>query len=336
MSSSQVIGHEITQILYWNTSENHESTHKRKIMKHLIYSIFAALTALILSACGGGSSDSSKVDTSKIKTQSISINFDAVANGVSVDCDSELTGLGTAGTDAQLRDFRFYIHDIQLITDHDRTLAITLDDNIWQSNGAVLLDFQNKGDSCSGDDKQTNSSVIGEVAIEDGESIVDLRFTLGLPTSLNHQNPTTAPSPMNISSLTWGWQAGYKFMRVDVAPTGGVTRPSDGTFNNSTWNMHLGSTDCSGNPQLGETVSCGFENRPVIELTGFDPDSDTVLVDYGNLIANVNLGQDIAGAPGCMSGTSDPECQTVFDALGLDSSTGAANPGSPQTVFRIE
>lgn len=300
-------------------------------MRYTYFLILFTTISILLVGCGSSSSESSTAFT-----ESISISFEAKANNTTIDCDTQLTGLGSAGTDADLKDFRLYLHAIEFETDRARSVPMILDENIWQSSGVALIDFQNKDDSCSGAAKVTNKVASGKVVLEEGESITGLNFRMGLPSELNHQNPTTANTPMNISSLTWSWQAGYKFMRVDIAPVGGVTRPTDGSYNNTTWNMHLGSTNCSGDPQLGEDVVCGFVNRPQINLSGFTPGTSTIVVDYGNLVANANVGQDEAGAPGCMSGSTDPECQSLFTALGLDLATGNANSSQTQSVFRIE
>ena len=36
-----------------------------------------------------------------------------------------------------------------------------------------------------------------------------------MPWQLNHQNPLTASSPLNISEMFWSWQLGHKFLRFD-------------------------------------------------------------------------------------------------------------------------
>ncbi|WP_020408297.1 MbnP family copper-binding protein [Hahella ganghwensis] len=302
-------------------------------MKKLTPFFALPLSALILIACSSGGSTSTSSNDSTITT--VTIPFQASANDIQIDCDADLTGLGIAGTDATVKDFRFYIHDIELTTDASRTLALTLDTNPWQSNGVALLDFQNKSDSCEGDAKETHTSVTGSVNLNEGESVNGVNFTVGLPTVLNHQNLTEADSPMNIPSLSWGWQVGHKYMRLDIAPVGGITRPTDGTYNSTNWFLHLGSTDCSGDPALDEEVNCDRINRPKISLDNFTLGEDTIVMDYGVLIANNNLGQDEAGPSGCMSGSTDPECQGIFTALGLDLISGDQDNANNQTVFRL-
>ncbi len=300
---------------------------------------FLPCILLSLAGCGGsGSTSTSNTEpsTSASPRTTINIPFEASANDVAIDCDTELTGLGTAGTNANLRDFRLYIHDVEVATDANRKLAVSLESNIWQSSGVALLDFKTRGDSCGGDLKDTHKVITGTVELNPGEAINGVSFKIGLPASLNHQNPTDAVSPMNIPGLSWNWQVGHKFMRLDIAPIGGIIRPTDGTYNGTTWNFHLGSTNCSGDPALGEKVTCARNNRPEVNLNDFTPGEDIIVIDYGALIANSNLGQDEGGAAGCMSGSTDPECAAVFTALGLDVMDGNPVSTQPQTVFRLK
>lgn len=286
---------------------------------------------VLMSACGGGSGggvEAVATDTA------LSVSFAAESGGTAISCDTTLTGLGLSGTDASLRDFRFYVHDLQLQTDQGRSLALQLEENTWQQQGVALLDFQDRVD-CTGDSKQTHERVTGTLALREGESVNGLQFRLGIPQALNHADQAAAQSPLNVQSLFWSWQSGYKFMRLDVAPVGGIVRPTDPAYLGTTFNLHLGSTNCTGNPQAGDDVSCARPNRPEIVFANFDPESDTIVFDYGQLVARLNLGQDSGGAAGCMSGLTDPECAEVFEALGLDLASGEPDPGLVQTAFSL-
>jgi hypothetical protein len=69
-------------------------------------------------------------------------------------------------------------------------------------------------------------------------------------------------------------------------------------------------------------------------LDGFDPASSVVVFDYADAVADADVGLDGGGAPGCMSGSADPECALVFPQLGLDVATGMPT-GSP-AAFHAE
>ena len=134
--------------------------------------------------------------------------------------------------------------------------------------------------------------------------------------------------------MYWSWQAGYKFARIDFAPVGGITRPGDDNFNGTSFNFHLGSTACTGDAELGEGVSCEKANRPTIRLDNFKLDK-TIHIDYSRLVSEINLSIDQGGAAGCMSGSTDPECLSMFTAIGLDLGTGENLSEQQQVVFSL-
>ena len=117
--------------------------------------------------------------------------------------------------------------------------------------------------------------------------------------------------------MYWSWQDGYKHVRIEGSTTG---QPS--------WLLHVGSTDCSGDARMGTRV-CNNTNLASVVLASFDPERDVIVADLAALFADLDLDVDGGGAPGCMSSASDPECATIFGALGVSSS-------ETQTFFRVE
>ena len=276
----------------------------------------------LLGACGGASTESAS------SSRSISIPFQAYAGNTPINCDATLQGLGNHGTDATLADFKLFVHNVRLLTDEGNELPVTLDAiDGWQTDGIALLDFQDRFDSCDGDSKPVNTSLHGQVA-DLPVVISGIRFSVGVPVSHNHINQATATAPLNTQAMFWSWQGGFKHMRFDVKPAGGVALSNGNT--GSVWQFHLGDTSCSSDP----VGSCDYRNRPQIELDNFVENSSAIRIDYAALIADSALGSDAGGAPGCMSGTSDPECGALFDNLGLLLGD-AAGPASTQSVFSV-
>ncbi|SFM43289.1 MbnP family copper-binding protein [Marinobacter zhejiangensis] len=275
----------------------------------------------LLAACGGGSS--STAETAGVTTASVTLPFEAVynSNNDPVSCNVTMTGLG-AGVDAQLLDFRLYVHDVTVTTTYQRELALTLDSNAWQGAGVALLDFRDYI-SCETDPQEPRTVITGQVDLEEGEALSGVYFTLGVPETLNHNNLATAPTPLNVPTLHWSWQTGYKFLRMDVSVDGGQA-----------FNLHLGSTDCAGDATAGESVSCSRSNRPEVGFADFTFGQDVIVIDYGAMVAGAIDGVDDGGALGCMSGVTDPECGPVFSVLGLDLDTGAST--GTQTAFRLK
>jgi uncharacterized repeat protein (TIGR04052 family) len=232
-------------------------------------------------------------------------------------CGQTYDGIGTTGTQLTALDFRFYVHDVRLVVEGGDEVPLALtDDGVWQSEGVALIDFE-AGDGCEGGNAPTNTALVGTVPASTG-AITGLRFRIGVPEARNHLDSATAPSPLNLSSMYWGWQGGYKFLRVEGRTTG---QPAG-------MRMHLGSTACSGDARMG-TRTCASRNEAVIAVDGFDPDRDLLVADLAGLFETSDLDVDAGGAPGCMSDATDPECAPMFDTLGV-------TEGGEQRVFRVE
>lgn len=269
--------------------------------------------------------------------QPVLIAFDMTAGGKPVGCGAQLTDLGTRHMSAKLDDARLYVHDLRLIDAKGRRTPVALARNEWQFANLALLDFKDaRGGNvpCSDAAPAKNTAVIGSVA---PGAYVGLEFSVGVPVeakvdgsvvSLNHSNTETAPPPLDIAAMGWSWQAGRRFLSIDVDPVGGVTKP-DGS-KARTWVVHLGSTGCVGNPATGEIVSCARPNRFTVTLDRFDPHKQQVELDLTALFKNNDLSIDKGGAVGCMSGFDDPDCLGIFEQLGLnlvETSPGAGDAG---------
>ncbi len=241
-------------------------------------------------------------------SRSYTIRFRAEVDGEDFACGTTYDGLGpSADRSVTLTDFRFYVHQVELLAaDGSATpLAIT-DDGTFQADGVALLDFENGG-PCTMGTTETHTAITGTAP--EG-TYTGIRFVLGIPFALNHQDASAAHAPFNFTSMFWNWQGGYKFVRIDavnVVPGGG----------GSLFAVHLGSTGCDGSPAGGVTM-CDRPNRSTIELTGFDPETSVVVADFAELMEGVDPTINTAAtAPGCMSGATDPECNEVIPSFGI-------------------
>jgi uncharacterized repeat protein (TIGR04052 family) len=162
--------------------------------------------------------------------QSITISFGLAAGGESVDCGHDLKGVGKQKVDAKLHDARVYISTPALIDGTGKEVPIELEKNDWQYANVALLNFAGKTGSCNGM-SALNDSIKGTVP---PGRYRGLSFIVGVPSFvkgddgkdvvLNHSNFATAPAPLDIQAMAWNWQAGRKFMKIEVDPAGGVTR----------------------------------------------------------------------------------------------------------------
>ncbi len=184
--------------------------------------------------------------------------------------------------------------------------------------------------------------------VPDG-AYVGAKMYLGVPFPLNHTDITTAPAPLDLTAMDWSWQSGRKFAKIEVVdpdgPAGGGMMMETGqrasAWASSAFFVHLGSTGCTGNPASGATVDCADSNRASIPLAKFNPATQKIAVDLRALLAGNDITVNRAGAPGCMSGGTDPECAGVFEALqigwkadGSGIGTAASTAALDQTVFR--
>lgn len=240
-------------------------------------------------------------------------------------------------------DWRMFVHDVRLVDTGGHEFPVTLDqDGVWQTDNVALLDFEDKTGTCTSGTTGTHLVVSGtvdaELAGNEATTFNEVRFKLGVPSALNHADPATAKPPLDLTGLFWGWQAGHKFLRIDmlVPDTGatGATGDADAIATRP-FSVHLGSTGCTLDNATHTVKKCAGPNRPEIALPGFDLTGSTIVLDFAALVAGVDLAADDAGgALGCQGDKDDPECAVVMPHLGLELATGLAAAG--QTAFHLE
>ncbi|AKU95467.1 hypothetical protein AKJ09_02131 [Labilithrix luteola] len=273
----------------------------------------------------------------------VTIGFEARVGADRFSCSKLAAGMGTTAATIEPLDFRVYVHDVRLIRDDGVDVPLTLaSDGKWQYQNLALLDFEDKSGTCINGTTDVNTTLRGSIA---SGSYTGIKFEIGVPFELNHADVATAPSPLNLSGLFWSWNGGYKFARIDgrsPAVDAGMSMdagmPMDGgmEMDESVFSIHLGSTDCQGDPANGGVVtSCERPNVGEVVLRGFDPTKKTILVDYKALVAGNDLTTNGGGAPGCMSGTTDPECPALLARFGINPTTGQPD-ATHQALFRVE
>ncbi len=294
----------------------------------------AGLAALALAAVAASAAPAQAQAERKV-----TVRFAAAVGSEPFACGKSYDGIGATGSRVTPSDFRFYVSDVELIDASGKAVPLKLDqDERWQYRNTALLDFENRSGPCLTGTQEARDVVTGTVP---AGSYRGLRFTLGVPFDLNHADATIAPSPLNLTSLFWNWQAGYKFLRIDLASGG---RPQDikpgdmprfgdrNASNRLGFAIHLGSTMCVADGPNKAPGTCVNPNRPTIEFAAFDPDKDVVVADLKSLLEGVNVDTNQAETPaGCMSTPSDGDCNPLMRNFGL---TFAGQPGT-QKFFRL-
>jgi uncharacterized repeat protein (TIGR04052 family) len=247
----------------------------------------------------------------------VRLRFAAVVGDAPLRCGVEYRDIGTSKSTITLTDFRFYVSRVRLLTADGGERPVTLDqDGLWQAEDVALLDFEDGTGGCANGTEPTRDVVEGEAA---AGPYTGVRFDVGLPFEINHRDPTLQPSPLNLTRMFWSWNAGYKFLRLDLRTAG---QPNG-------WGVHLGSMACTPNDRASAApVSCAQPNLVPVELRDFDPSRDAITIDIARLLAASDVDRNTPGTGGgCESGIGDPECAPIFSQLGL--------AGAPQSVFRV-
>ena len=254
-------------------------------------------------------------------SQQVAVRFQAMVGGERLTCGRTYTGVGTTQSTLSPRDFRFYVHNVALIDDAGNPVPVQLaQDGKWQLDDVALLDFEDGTGGCVNGTPDTNDSVVGTVP---QGHYIGLRFTLGVPFNKNHTDLTAQPSPLNLTALSWVWNAGRKFARLDFSSKG---MPRG-------FAIHLGSTGCTPNEvKTAPPVQCSEPNRVDVAFAEFNVATDVVTADLGALLkdTNIDTNQEKTAA-GCMSSPQDKDCAGIFANLGLPF---AGTPAGKQSFFR--
>jgi uncharacterized repeat protein (TIGR04052 family) len=196
----------------------------------------------------------------------------------------------------QYQQLQFYIHGVEVNTSNNGWQPWMMTTNPNQSNNVALL-----GETCNESNEDSNWQ-LELMPLDESIVITDIRFTLGVPFELNHLNPLTQPSPMNDSSMFWGWRGGHKFMRVEL-----FAKDDD-------WLFHLGSTGCKAlSPVRAPTSECLYPNRVSVSLP-FTYQTSAIVFDLAVLINDIKLTRK----NGCQSAIDEDSCKILFENLNMN------------------
>lgn len=305
-------------------SNDHPLTTMSKSSSSSLFLPLSLLAVAALSACGGGSDAPAPVDNSP---RAITLDFAAYAGSSAIKCGTLVAGLGSGNVDAQIKDFRFYVSNVKLIRADGAKVSLELPANDeWNltagENRVSLIDLEDGSGACAGGSAATNAQIKGSVP---AGSYVGVEMSIGVPFALNHSDYAGAAKPLDVQAMAWSWQAGRKHAKIEVSDPAGTT----GSWTAKTFNVHLGSTGCAGNPASGETVSCKAANRMEFSFASFNPATQKIAVDLKALLAGNDITRNLGGAPGCMSGGTDPECGKIFEAMAIDWKADGSGSGLP-------
>ncbi|KST64525.1 MbnP family copper-binding protein [Mastigocoleus testarum] len=275
------------------------------------------------------------------QTQQVTVRFASKVGDTPFSCDSNYN-LGKSATTTKIADFRFYISNIALIDANGKIVPLNLtQDNKWQYQNVALIDFEDKTGACTNGTTEIRNKVVGTVPKGNYRG---LQFTLGVPSNLNHEDSTLAPSPLNLTSLWWNWRFGYKFARIDLKNQVVSQNPHSqqkhkdnhrNAAKSQGFPIHLGSTGCQAETSSQKPqTECSNPNRSIISFTNFNPAKNVVIADIGKLLENTDLNKNQADTPaGCMSSPDDNDCRNLMESFGIPFGSDTT---VKQTFFRVE
>ena len=284
---------------------------------------FLVLFVLSISIVFGQDSDMAMDD----EMSHMTLQFAAVVGDEMLMCGQDYT-IENSGVDSfEVADFRFFVTGIHLITsDGEEVPFMLMQEDQWQQGNVVLLDFENGEGRCEIGNSAINATVSGMVAEGD---YVGIKFNMGVPFELNHQDTTMADAPLNIAAMWWNWQIGYKFARIDL-----LTSNTD----LAAYNIHLGSTGCTSPASvIAPDEPCSRPNIVEVAFDEFDFENEVIVADLAGFLSGIDLSENTPQPPGCQSGFDDPECTAVFASFGLDLETGlcADDSCATQNFFTV-
>lgn len=236
------------------------------------------------------------------KNASTKIFFTPMYNSTVLNCQTGFMPFDNKSSDAsnlqgwKYKQLQFFIHNIEIKTKGNTWQSWVMETNPYQSNDVALL-----GEMCGEVNKQSNWHLELDY-LSQSQEITDIRFTLGIPFSLNHLNPLTQKSPLNIPSMFWGWRGGHKFMRVELGSK------------NDDWLFHLGATGCKAlSPVRAPKEECLQPNRVVISLP-FTQETTHIALDLSVLFNNLEITHENS----CQSSPDEKSCKILFENLGMN------------------
>ena len=91
-------------------------------------------------------------------------------------------------------------------------------------------------------------------------------------------------------------------------------------------------TGCEGT--IGDISGCSQANRAEVAIQNFDPRNDVIIIDAQTLFQGTDVSTNTEDTlSGCMSITTDADCNSLFENMGLNLETG--EPESVANFFRV-
>ena len=219
-----------------------------------------------------------------------SVTFTPVYNETKINCHTKFKH---QENDWQYQQLLFFVSSIEIKDDNEQWHKAKLKVSQYQTQSLALI-----GERC-GDQENWQLNFDDQVDINNAEEI---RFTLGLPFEVNHLNPLTQPSPLNVPSMFCGWQKGHKFLRLEIKN------------DVDNWLFHLGSVGCkAASPLRAPQQECLFPNRFTYTLPLDNSNKDKITKKLNIKISLDRLLKDLIlnNSLSCQSAPENNQCKSL-------------------------
>jgi len=223
-----------------------------------------------------------------------------VFNGQVIGCDVNFTH---ENTDWRYQQFLFFISNLEALTTTGSWIKPELLSSKFQTKSVALI-----GETC-GEENHWQLNFSSDVGISKWQK---LRLTIGVPFEVNHINPLTQESPLNLPTMFWGWQKGHKFLRLELASE------------QDTWLYHLGSMGCkAASPLRAPLAPCLHDNKFTFEVDitrgqNHQAEDKVIVFDVEKLVSGLTLG----GESSCQSSPRNESCQQLVSNLQRSNKNG--------------
>ncbi len=256
---------------------------------------FVSFFILVVGLLGCAPAPEEAIDgDSKAQTAGVQLSFQPVFNGAAIQCDSQLP---LSDRSWSIEQFALFVSSVEVLhSNGQQWKPISFVPNPWQTEKVGLLWFKSQ---CS---NESPSNAVLQLAMDDEQwqQTRAVRFELGVPFALNHLNPLTQPSPLNLPDMFWSWRMGYKFLRLDIQTTDEQEPRA--------WSYHLGSVGCQSASTLRPPEqACVQPNRFTLDVP-VAAHSARFNLDLSALLAGI----DVESMPGCMFHTgAETSCEIL-------------------------
>ncbi|MFT4941278.1 MAG: putative repeat protein (TIGR04052 family) [Paraglaciecola sp.] len=197
-----------------------------------------------------------------------------------------------ANSKFKIEQLGLYLSNLTLLNS-GTTMPLQLAKNPWQTEAVALMYL-------SSDCQQSHNQTLTFDTDFDKKLPQTLTFNVGVPFELNHQNPLSQASPLNLPSMFWAWQNGHKFLRLDLITT------------DKPFSFHLGSVGCASSSRVRAPESpCAEPNFFSFKLDK-QQQGEVLKVNLDKLLDGIDVGPENS----CLfHGEQEPACLLLIENL---------------------